>query len=211
MCEYLKDPDTWVSLIALITSIIALFQTSKQAKLSNKQSLFDRRVSNCWIINGLFKLYAANGEMLESADWNKPYYGIQASFLFITNNEFLENMEEAFGNPFDFNAKRTFLSKCEYIQRVAEEVPLLFEGAHVESIKKFIEVYKNVLIAMFRYRIIEKEAERNGLLLSDDSCKIPENRYRKELHIAVNELKKSYALVESSSSNKYLIGQIQLS
>ena len=120
-------------------------------------------------------------------------------------------MEEAFGNPFDFNAKRTFLSKCEYIQRVAEEVPLLFEGAHVESIKKFIEVYKNVLIAMFRYRIIEKEAERNGLLLSDDSCKIPENRYRKELHIAVNELKKSYALVESSSSNKYLIGQIQLS
>ena len=26
-------------------------------------------------------------------------------------------------------------------------------------------------------------------ILSDDSCKIPENRYRKELHIAVNELK----------------------
>ena len=47
-------------------------------------------------------------------------------------------------------------------------------------------------------------------MLSDDSCKIPENRYRKELHIAVNELKKSYALVESSSANKYLIGQIQL-
>ena len=55
---------------AHITSIIALFQTSKQTKLSNKQSLFDRRVSNYWIINGLFKLYAANGEMLESADWN---------------------------------------------------------------------------------------------------------------------------------------------
>ena len=112
-----------------------------------------------WIINGLFKLYSANGEMLESADWNKPYCGIQASFSFITNNEFLESMGAAFENPYDFEAKRRFLSKCEYIQRIAEEVPLLFEGNEAVSVKTFIEKYKDALIAMFRYRTLEKAAE----------------------------------------------------
>ena len=150
-----------------------------------------------WIINGLFKLYSANGEMLESADWNKPYCGIQASFSFITNNEFLESMGAAFENPYDFEAKRRFLSKCEYIQRIAEEVPLLFEGNEAVSVKTFIEKYKDALIAMFRYRTLEKAAETSKKTLSDSLFKIPEPRYRNELHSAVTG---SYRNMQRSTS-----------
>lgn len=127
----------------------------------------------------------------------KPYCGIQASFSFITNNEFLESMGAAFENPYDFEAKRRFLSKCEYIQRIAEEVPLLFEGNEAVSVKTFIEKYKDALIAMFRYRTLEKAAETSKITLSDSLFKIPEPRYRNELHSAVTG---SYRNMQRSTS-----------
>ena len=46
MMDYIKDPDTWLSLLAVVISMIALWQTHRQIKLSNKQQLFDRRLSD---------------------------------------------------------------------------------------------------------------------------------------------------------------------
>ena len=37
MMDYIKDPDTWLSLLAVVISMIALWQTHRQIKLSNKQ------------------------------------------------------------------------------------------------------------------------------------------------------------------------------
>ena len=56
MMDYIKDPDTWLSLLAVVISMIALWQTHRQIKLSNKQQLFDRRLSDYLIVKGLLDL-----------------------------------------------------------------------------------------------------------------------------------------------------------
>lgn len=53
MCKYFTNPDTWISIIAVCLSIIALFQTQKQIKLSNKQQLFDRRLDKYLLFKDL--------------------------------------------------------------------------------------------------------------------------------------------------------------
>lgn len=40
--EFLKEPDFCFSIITAGTAIIALFQTGKQIKVSNKQNLFEK-------------------------------------------------------------------------------------------------------------------------------------------------------------------------
>ena len=60
MWDYLKNPDTWMSMIAIVLSIIALFQTSRQVKLSNKQQLFDRRLSRYLEFHMIHSLYTQN-------------------------------------------------------------------------------------------------------------------------------------------------------
>ena len=53
MMDYIKDPDTWLSLLAVVISMIALWQTHRQIKLSNKQQLWggvDMATQNMWIM-----------------------------------------------------------------------------------------------------------------------------------------------------------------
>ena len=57
MLDYIKNPDTWMTIIAVVISIIALFQTAKQTKLSNKQQLFDRRLEKYMLLKDLLILY----------------------------------------------------------------------------------------------------------------------------------------------------------
>lgn len=57
MWSYIKNPDVWIPLLAVLISIVALWQTNRQIKLSNKQQLFDRRLGNYLIIEGLFILF----------------------------------------------------------------------------------------------------------------------------------------------------------
>ena len=57
MMDYIKDPDTWLSLFAVVISMIALWQTHRQIKLSNKQQLFDRRLSDYLLLKDLAETY----------------------------------------------------------------------------------------------------------------------------------------------------------
>ena len=68
MCKYFTNPETWVSIIAVCLSIIALFQTQKQIKLSNKQQLFDRRIDKYLLFKDLLSLYNGNRHLFVDKD-----------------------------------------------------------------------------------------------------------------------------------------------
>ena len=74
MMDYIKDPDTWLSLLAVVISMIALWQTHRQIKLSNKQQLFDRRLSDYLIVKGLLDLYREHRDNLGIEDNGKPLF-----------------------------------------------------------------------------------------------------------------------------------------
>lgn len=49
-----------VSVISIIIALIARFQTNRQISLSNKQQLFDRRLSCYLEFNTIYSLYTEN-------------------------------------------------------------------------------------------------------------------------------------------------------
>ena len=55
--DFLKNPNSWFSIITALTAIIALFQTWKQIKVSNKQNLFEKRINVLIKVTGLMNLY----------------------------------------------------------------------------------------------------------------------------------------------------------
>lgn len=69
--------------ISAILAIIALLISCYQARLSNKQSLFNRRL-NIWItVDKLMSVYAKNAKNLEHDD--EPQMAIDLLFVWLTN------------------------------------------------------------------------------------------------------------------------------
>ena len=65
MPDFIKSPDFWLSVITALTAVIALFQSQKQVKISNKQELFERRVEKYLIIDELLSLFKNSKSKLE--------------------------------------------------------------------------------------------------------------------------------------------------
>ena len=62
MLQFIQD--NIFSIMTAIIAIIALWQTHKQIKLSNKQYLFESRVKKYTLANGLIQLYEDNKSLL---------------------------------------------------------------------------------------------------------------------------------------------------
>ena len=73
-----------LSIISIIIAVIAIIQTSYQAKLSNKQHLFDRRLKIYMIVNGLLELCKKEYMDLGKKKETKPLFAIEINFSFLT-------------------------------------------------------------------------------------------------------------------------------
>ena len=64
MCQCDSIATFAVSIITAIVAIVAVFQTKAQIKQSNKQQLFDRRLSNYVLINKVLSTYKENRNLV---------------------------------------------------------------------------------------------------------------------------------------------------
>lgn len=83
--ELFKDWNFWLSLITGLTAVIALVLTLMQIRLSNKQSLFERRLECYLKIDGLMQLYKENQKLLEAERKDEPLFAVDLEFLWLTN------------------------------------------------------------------------------------------------------------------------------
>lgn len=152
MCEYFTNPDTWISITAVCLSIIALFQTQKQIKLSNKQQLFDRRLEKYLLFRDLLALYKRNNQLFVDKDSICEMVDFQFSML--TNCSALERMCAAIDKPLHDEDHKIFLKKLEMLEKNAVELELLWNSKAGRTAGYFVKQYKELLMSMYKQQIL---------------------------------------------------------
>jgi hypothetical protein len=151
MLDYIKNPDTWMTVIAVLISVIALLQTAKQTKLSNKQQLFDRRLEKYLFVKDLLILYKDNRALFVSDESICEMVDFQ--FIMLTNCSSLEKMGAAISTPLHDDIHKEYLTKIEMLDKNATEIELLWNTKEGRLVGRFVKQYKDLIHSMYKQQI----------------------------------------------------------
>ena len=203
-----------LSIITIIATLIALWQTHKQIKISNKQYLFDKRLSKYLLAKGLLELYKDNESLLDYTD-NPDNEAIIVDYQFInlTNNNYLKDVTCIINEPKNNELKNNFLVKIEELKQLSIEVRFLFPNESGLLLSNFIMKYQSVMMELYKYQIvldlIKKDEIRgkNKPTYNELQNEYGELKHRHRLYDAIDDLKKSFYEVV----NKKVINKIEKS
>lgn len=196
--------DKIISIITIGIAMLALIQTNKQIKLSNKQSLFTLRLNNYSIIKGVIELYKENKNLLNNRE--EAFLANDFVFKFMVNNSYLEHIADVISNPLEYSIKKEFLKQMEELKRIALENKLLYSKGKYYLLSEFVICYRNVLLQMHKYQIVIKKIEdisnKFNIEFEKAANQINEIKYREELYTSFKLLEETY---ENIVKNKVLI------
>lgn len=148
------DPANLPEYISAIVAIIALLISCYQARLSNKQSLFNRRL-NIWItVDKLMGVYAKNAKNLKQGE--EPQMAIDLLFVWLTNTTYLQSISASINNVLDADLQLKLHLKLDEMRSLAMEARFCFKGKSGDAIADFIEAYQSLLFSMYQYQILSK-------------------------------------------------------
>lgn len=202
------------AIITALIAIIALLQTHKQIKISNKQYLFDKRLSKYLLAKGLLELYKDNESFLDYTD-NPDDESIIVDYQFtnLTNNNYLKDVTCIINEPKNNEFKNNFLVKIEELKKLSNEVRFLFQNKNGLLLSNFIMKYQNVLMELYKYQIVldlmknDEIPRKNKPTYNELQKEYGELKHRHRLYDAIDDLKKSYHEVVS----KKVINKIEKS
>lgn len=211
----LKNWSFWCSVITTIATIFALIISCSQIALSNKQSLFDRRLKAYMLVQGLIVLCKEYlDEILMEERTSKPVYSIDFIFAEMTNNSYMESQADAIKHPLQVPYHQNFLRKREELRSLAMELELIFEGQEALLYSNFIRAYEKTLAAMYRYKIVidnmEKENQKSPKNEEALSNICGEKPIRQKLYGALDNLKTAYDAITQSKAEGKIKQQITL-
>lgn len=150
------EPETILSVVAVLCAIFALFQTVWQVKVSNKQSLFDFRLQLFLEFKSLNQLYEDNINILNSI-LNENYDMVEMLCPNLMNSIYLEECCEAFIEPLKDYRHKIFLKKREELREKSLKAEMLFNKKYSTVVSEFIKLYEQLLHKLYQFRIaIEK-------------------------------------------------------
>ena len=212
--ELFKDWNFWLSLITGLTAVIALVLTLMQIRLSNKQSLFERRLECYLKIDGLMQLYKENQKLLEAEQKDEPLFAVDLEFLWLTNNTYLEEASEAIKKTLENPEHKKFLVKREELKKLSTEAELIFKGRSAKTISCFISAYEQLLFKMYQYQILlnnmRNYSEQFKATLEMAQKGVNEIAYREKLLHAYANIKMVYLQVSQNHVMEKLKNQIKL-
>lgn len=145
----LNNWNFWLSLITVVTAILAVVLSVEQIRLSNKQHLFERRLNAYMIVSGLVSLYQENKNLIERKREDEPQYAIDQEFIWLTNNAYMEAQSEVIVHPLEQPYQKEFLQKRDELRSLATEIRLIFKSPVNELYGKFVECYEVTLFRMY--------------------------------------------------------------
>lgn len=163
--------NTVVSVVSILIALLALFQTKQQISLSNKQQLFERRLSRYLEFNTIYSLYTANRLSLKDANILCDTNNLIFSWL--TNCSDLEEMTLAVSNPLHQEEQKIFLTKYEQLKNSAIEISMIFDDYIAKIAEDFISSFADLLKAMYQQQVyiselkVQEEADGRSLCLED--------------------------------------------
>lgn len=198
--------------ISAIVAIIALLISCYQARLSNKQSLFNRRL-NIWItVDKLMSVYANNAKNLKHDD--EPQMAIGLLFVWLTNTTYLQSISASINKALDTDLQLKLHLKLDEMRSLAMEARFCFKGKSGEAIADFIEAYQSLLFSMYQYRILLNKMSQSAKVyqwtLEQASEKLHEPDKRKGLFEKESALAASYKTLCQQNKQGAIQRQIQL-
>lgn len=214
MIEYIKNPDVWLSVIAIAVSVIALWQTQNQIKISNKQHLFDRRLSAYLTIKDLLGSYLTQKENGNLSDNDEFVFNIGMTWYYLMGNLYLESVSNAIEYPIDSPEGRAFSIKMVELIKKAEEIKLLFPAKVSEPITDFISLYYHVVRSIYQYHLAwnftDKDPVLKSMTIKEKAKQIGETAYRRGIFDSFKELESSYKLILDQDSEEQMKNCIRL-
>ena len=217
--EFYKDWNFWLAIFTAGTALLAIFQTQRQIKLSNKQQLYDKRVEIYEKADSILGLWSKAKDLFESNE-TSPIRTIDYRFLQMTNSSYLEKCYLAVKNPKESPYHIELLKKLEEIRGLGLHFSLLFSGMEAQYVEEFLYCYQDLLMEMYRYKIVlmdvDKEIDNTVPMLRCMGFreKIGENYdepgYRFDVVSKSNKLKNIYDRLKSYDSEAKLKRQITL-
>lgn len=208
------------NLSAIITAsiaIIALFQTHKQIKISNKQFLFDKRLNKYLLAKGLLELYKDNESLLDyTDDPDDEAIIVDYQFINLTNNNYLKDVTCIINEPKNNEFKNNFLVKIEELKKLSNEVRFLFQNKNGLLLGNFIMEYQNVLMELYKYQMVldsmvnDNIPRKNKPPYNELQKNYDELKHRQRLYNAIDNLKKSYHKVVSKKTVNEIEKSIKL-
>lgn len=181
-----------VSLISIVIALFALYQTKQQITLSNKQQLFDRRLSCYTKFITIYTLFNGSKVIINTKD--AFVYLDEFEYSFLINCSDLEEMIQAISKPLQQNEQKAFLKKIEELKNLALEISMVFDGESGEVLSNFVSSYTDLLIKLYRQRIavskLRDKKQENGMpiYLEDFIKQSKENLKDIKMQETLNEL-----------------------
>ena len=206
------DPTNLPEYISAIVAIIALLISCYQARLSNKQSLFNRRL-NIWItVDKLMSVYVKNAKDLELD--NEPQMAIGQLFEWLTNTTYLQSISASINKVLDADLQLKLHLKLDEMRSLAMEAKFCFKGKSGEAIAEFIEDYQSLLFSMYQYQVLFNKMLQNAReyqwTLEQASEKLHEPDQRQDLFERESVLAVPYMTLCQLNKRGTIQRQIQL-
>ena len=198
--DFIQDPSAWLSIISAVIAIVALFQTQSQIKLSNKQHLFDRRLTDYLIakdvINSQIKDYIKNGE---SFDATKILFDMMTPEFFAS----VKNITDVLSSYSDKEIKNQFYTRLQELEKIGEEMVIIFGQKNTEPLKAFFKVYCDAARSIQSYLEFQYLQEHNiSFSVPDDPLSKNPHAYvdknREDAVMWFDKLKTAYDVLEKS-------------
>lgn len=205
--------DNIFSVITAITAIVAIWQTHKQLKISNKQHLFDKRMEKFLICIGMLSLYSENKMLIKEE--NKDV-ALEVTMLFsgLTDNLYLKDIGNIINDTHNEKLRIDFLIKLEELYKVASEIELIFPSRHSKILKKFILEYRDLLQKLYKYRCVLEKIEKENDKKPQEFVKLQkifaEEKYREELYDTYKKIDTIYKEIEAKNIIEKVKKQIEL-
>ena len=175
--------------IVAAAAIIALYLTTKQIKLSNRQYLFKQRLEIIMIIEELIELQKNSG--LSDALNKKDDGYFDAEFLFteLTNNSLLYEITPIVNDVHNQQNRVAVLKKLEYLKKLSRETYFIFNDGNKkeqtiikEKLSNYILSYHNLLKSCYQCVVVNNKI--------NEINKKSNNKYEyKEIQKQTGELK----------------------